>query len=157
MEQTIKPTLEISEALRESTDKILQFKGRSRRSEFWWTMAVVYFVNLVFPPIGFVLTIATIPLTFRRLHDTGRSGWWWGIGFILRLVLYGNIIYDFIRFFPSGINDFDVKMLLIKYLAILFVILLYSLVLMVMLCVDSEPFANKYGESPKYVGNDRRR
>ncbi|MBR5656057.1 MAG: DUF805 domain-containing protein [Prevotella sp.] len=157
MEQTIKPTLEISEALRESTDKILQFKGRSRRSEFWWTMAVVYFVNLVFPPIGFVLSIATIPLTFRRLHDTGRSGWWWGFGFILRLVLYGNIIYDFIRFFPNGINDADVKMLLIKYLAIVLVLLLYSLVLMIMLCVDSEPYANKYGESPKYVGYDRRR
>ena len=31
-----KPQLSFTEALREARGKLLQFNGRSRRSEFWW-------------------------------------------------------------------------------------------------------------------------
>lgn len=72
------PQLSFSEAFNNVTSKIFQFTGRSRRSEYWWTMALVYLLNIILTPfLGVFLSIATIPLTFRRLHDTGRSGWWW--------------------------------------------------------------------------------
>lgn len=33
------PQLSFSEAFNSATSKIFQFTGRSRRSEYWWTMA----------------------------------------------------------------------------------------------------------------------
>lgn len=87
------PSLSFSEALNKSTCKIFQFTGRSRRSEYWWTMLLVYLLNIVLTPfIGIFIDIATIPLTFRRLHDTGRSGWWWGICAILQVAFFISLL-----------------------------------------------------------------
>ena len=77
--------------------KFATFSGRARRSEYWWFVAfsiVVLLVALVIDnaaglkiegqQIGWVYTVAapllfipSIAVTVRRLHDTGRSGWWW--------------------------------------------------------------------------------
>ena len=83
------PQLSLSEALKEATSKVTQFTGRARRSEYWWTYLVVFILNLLLswtPILGgivsFVLGLAMIPLTFRRLHDTGRSGWMILLGLI---------------------------------------------------------------------------
>jgi uncharacterized membrane protein YhaH (DUF805 family) len=76
--------------------KYADFSGRSRRSEFWfgylaYVVAAVV-VNVIARVIGlqflsFVLVLAAIvPLWAsgaRRLHDTGRSGWWLFISFTL--------------------------------------------------------------------------
>ena len=73
------PSLGFSEAVNKAASDIFKFEGRSRRSEYWWSMVIVSLVGIVLTPLfGFVLNLLTIPLTFRRLHDTGRSGWWWG-------------------------------------------------------------------------------
>lgn len=84
--------------------KVFKFNGRASRSEFWWfflfTMLVNTFAELVLVDmideldaestrsILFLLmiwialivavlwmTIASITVSIRRLHDTGRSGW----------------------------------------------------------------------------------
>lgn len=82
------------------------FKGRARRSEYW--MAVL-FLSVVTIPGAFVLGliggllgetvgsliiglvslvwgilcfVASLSLCIRRLHDTGRSGWWYLLGLI---------------------------------------------------------------------------
>lgn len=101
--------------------KYADFKGRARRSEYWWAQLgwsiayfVVYtplFVVLIssptdangqvesFPVVGwafvavvFVFVLASIvPLLavlVRRLHDTGRSGWW----YFISLVPFGSIV-----------------------------------------------------------------
>ena len=116
------PSLTFSEATNKATNDIFKISGRSRRSEFWWTMGVVYLVNVFLTPfIGTILSLLAIPLKIRRLHDVGKSGWWWGWGFI------------------------------IKYLALWVFILIYKLILFIFYCMDSEPYANKYGDSPKYV------
>ncbi len=74
---------------------ITTFNGRASRSEFWWWILFTYIVNFVVSLIdnlvfnsggtwgmGFVtwivwviLTIATLAVGCRRLHDTGKSGW----------------------------------------------------------------------------------
>lgn len=100
-----------------------QFKGRARRSEYWYftlfnTLAtlVLYFFTALFAPAGllaaFYVLASLIPglaVCFRRLHDTGRSAWWLLIGLI-----------------PFG-----------------------GLVLLVFLVQDSQSGANNHGPNPK--------
>lgn len=88
------------------------FKGRSRRAEYWWPTVinaiigvVLYFLLIgqlmaayvsgveVMGSFGQILTIIGLlfglanivpglAVTVRRIHDTGRSGWWWFISCI---------------------------------------------------------------------------
>ena len=71
-----------------------KFKGRSSRAAFWYftlwfyaPLIPVYFVVVADAVVYFSLVAlhvlaAIIPLaavTVRRLHDTGRSGWWYWV------------------------------------------------------------------------------
>ena len=179
MATTATPTLSFIEALKSSTNKVLQFQGRARRSEYWWTMLVVYLAILVFPTVGLLLSIATIPLTFRRLHDTGRSGWWWGIGvllqiaFMIMLIAFKITLIAFMikltfntvmigiesdwPYMGDGILHMAyciISFFIAKYIVWILIILVYQGILLVFLCIDSEKGENKYGESPKYVESD---
>ena len=72
------------------------FEGRSRRSEYFYALL---FVNIVtsccaaVPALAAIWTLGTllpgIALVVRRLHDVGRSGWWY---FINLIPLVGTII-----------------------------------------------------------------
>ena len=80
------PQRSIGEALKAACNKIFQFNGRSRRSEFWWTALVVIIIcAITHDTISWLMNLLMIPITFRRLHDTGRSGWWWGAGIMTLL------------------------------------------------------------------------
>ena len=146
------PQLSIGEALKAACNKIFQFNGRSRRSEFWWTALVVLIINAITQDtISWLMYLLMIPITFRRLHDTGRSGWWWGAGIIATYAICIILAIDLgisslIHFPPAAVSAFLGKFILfaIAYIA-------YHIVMIVFLCQDSEPFENRYGESPKYV------
>ncbi len=162
MSKTI-PTLDFGEAITQAAKRILQFHGRARRSEYWWAMLVVVLSGIILTPFAaLVLDLATIPLTFRRLHDTGRSGWWWGIGAILK---YGFLIFFFgecIIMIAGAMTDitFDgygaaaAYAFLAKYTIWALLILAYNVMMLVFMCMDSEPYENEYGESPKYVDDE---
>ncbi len=84
------------------TQKYVDFSGRARRSEYWYFALFVIIVSVVAGIIdgilgtrdtisntGLVGGIASLALLLpnlgvgaRRLHDTGRSGWWLLIGLI---------------------------------------------------------------------------
>lgn len=76
------------------------FSGRARRSEYWWwalaSGAAITLAGLMDRALGttladstagsvgwvavavwLVLLVPSLAVLFRRLHDTGRSGWWW--------------------------------------------------------------------------------
>lgn len=150
------PMLGIAEALKAAGNKIFQFTGRSRRSEYWWTFLVVFLANFVLTPFGaFALSLLTIPLTFRRLHDTGHSGWWWGGLALLKVVLFVVFVYDALRLslYPvaAGFDDTGIIVFLLgKYILLVVLVVVYKIVLIVMLCIDSDPEPNRYGVSPKY-------
>ncbi len=80
----------------------IQFAGRLRRNRFWpayIVMCVISFVlgllvglagdSSIAPVLaalvslaGLYLTLVGLGLAARRLHDTGRSGWWLLIGLV---------------------------------------------------------------------------
>ena len=161
------PSLGFSEALNLAKTRLTDINGRSRRSEFWWCMLAAVIANFVFnliPILGglvsLVITLATIPLVIRRLHDTGRSGWYWGVGILLGIVFAGALGFGIMGNAGGLENVEDISDILALYaqafsspivLIAGLVNFIYCIYLLFLLCKDSQPFANKYGESPKYV------
>ena len=83
------------EAISEGFRNIVTFNGRASRSAFWWFFIGAIIIDLIGAIIGnaahavaiqyiiyALVAIGTVSLAVRRLHDTGKSGFWWLIGFI---------------------------------------------------------------------------
>ena len=92
--------------------KYAQFDGRSRRSEYWYfnLFYILILMALCIPAVGLLgfgqhmhstiitalggiiyfamaifclaVIVPSIAVMVRRLHDTGRSGWWYFISFV---------------------------------------------------------------------------
>ena len=171
------PSLDPIEAINTSFNKIFQFNGRSRRSEYWWTQTFILALNVLIPilvPTFFallclcLLDLMKIPLTVRRLHDTGRSGWWWGVEILLWFVFFICLSDDILHYVDVVLlsthepnlavspQSFVIDMLLdlFKHGIFFFAIMIYKLVLLIFCCLDSEPNENDYGDSPKYVESE---
>jgi uncharacterized membrane protein YhaH (DUF805 family) len=97
------------------TQKYVDFSGRARRSEYWWFALFNFIVGIVANVIdrvightilGVVVSLALLlpglSVGVRRLHDTGRSGWWLLIGLI---PLVGGIVL--LVFFVGDSNPGD--------------------------------------------------
>ncbi|MGM9482514.1 DUF805 domain-containing protein [Roseateles sp. NT4] len=71
-------------------NKYVDFSGRASRSEYWWFALFVFIGNVVLGMVshwaGLVFVLACLlpqlAAATRRLHDTGRSGWWQLIAFV---------------------------------------------------------------------------
>ena len=122
-------------AIRSFWSRFADFKGRSRRSEYWYVQLFLVVTNLAVAGIdlalmdgdvdrfianggggivGLIWIFATIvpalAVLIRRLHDAGKTGWWALVGFI-----------PFVG----------------------------AIVLLLFTVTDSSPGENKYGTSPK--------
>ena len=109
--QEIRP-LSFEEAIRHAASHVTEFRGRARRSEFWWTKLLILLVSIFLTPvIGQLLNLATIPLTFRRLHDGGHSGWWWGLKLLLGLGFWAIAVFALVcvvtKHYDERINSND--------------------------------------------------
>ena len=69
--------------------KYADFTGRARRKEFWMFVLFYFIVSIVLGIVDSIIGFQLLGLLFslgslipslaigaRRLHDTGRSGWW---------------------------------------------------------------------------------
>jgi uncharacterized membrane protein YhaH (DUF805 family) len=73
-----------------------EFSGRARRTEYWMFALISFIITAVLDLIGvaiklgaylgliyaLLVLIPSIAVAVRRLHDTGRSGWWLLLGLI---------------------------------------------------------------------------
>ena len=84
------------ESIQTVFQKYAVFEGRARRSEYWWFILGYSVVNSILSGLGQAFSgsavgtiisvisvivalgclVPNIAVTTRRLHDTGRSGWW---------------------------------------------------------------------------------
>ncbi|HSC14233.1 MAG TPA: DUF805 domain-containing protein [Gammaproteobacteria bacterium] len=85
-----------AESIRKCFTKYADFNGTASRSEFWWFMLFVYLVIAALSLLSTTLTsifavavlLPYLAVGARRLHDTGRSGWW----LLLLIVPFGVIV-----------------------------------------------------------------
>ena len=145
-----RPQMEFGESIKVCFNKFADFTGRARRSEYWWFYLFAQLVGSVTCGIGsLVCFIPMMAVTVRRLHDTGRSGWWYFLPLIIMLV--GMCI--FIPLVIAGDinkNDLMTGTGAVIYLVSLLAVLAISIMLLVFCCQDSHRDENKYGPSPKY-------
>jgi uncharacterized membrane protein YhaH (DUF805 family) len=97
------PNMSFRDAIRTCLRKYVDFTGRARRSEYWFFFLFTAIAGLVGaildaifgirsdvysgtgPIEGLIhlaLLLPSLAVGARRLHDTGRSGWWLLIGLI---------------------------------------------------------------------------
>ncbi len=74
-------------------ENFANFSGRARREEYWYYSLAVFVVSailsvlseagtvgVIFSIVSFLFSLCIIipgiAVSVRRLHDTGRSGWW---------------------------------------------------------------------------------
>lgn len=110
-----------TEAISMCYSKYATFNGRASRSEYWYfalynfllaiPVSVIFvalvrsygpgafvIVGVLIAVIGLINLLPGISVCVRRLHDTGRSGWWYWIG----LIPYIGVLVLFIFMLLSG-------------------------------------------------------
>jgi uncharacterized membrane protein YhaH (DUF805 family) len=111
------------EAISSCFKNFATFSGRARRAEYWWWTLFASLVALApqIVNVGIIrmdgsvnwfsliaLLIILFPgvaVSVRRLHDTGRSGWWLLIN-LVPLIGYFIFLYWMIKRGDQGSNQF---------------------------------------------------
>lgn len=163
-----KPQPSFPEAVRKGCNRLFDFHGRTRRSDFWWFMLAYMVCNLILtniweaflPPLAAVicdLVVLSLALavTVRRLQDRGASKWWVFANYISTAVYtlynYGTGIGEELMSVNAS-PEASMSMLTDPIFIIsLIVVMITGLVTFVLCVLDGKPEPNKYGPSPKYI------
>lgn len=171
------PQLTFGEAVKTCLKKYADFTGRARRSEYWFfylfyilVVVVASFVFVILGLLGMPKIIGTFgnlvvalgfilpqyAVGFRRLHDTGRSGWWIGSYLLFGLVVAAQVVFvalDYVQYGGMGMMCEFVTENVGAFVGLLLtggIAVVWNIALIVLCVLDSKPEANKYGPSPKY-------
>ena len=95
-----------------TTAAYAQFEGRASRSEYWWfylfTLLATAVADRLSGTVGniasLVFFLPSLALAARRLHDVGRSGWW----FLLVFTIIGIpvVLYWLVKDSDKGKNAY---------------------------------------------------
>ncbi len=85
------------EAIKLYFKNYLNFSGRASRSEYWFAYLFTFLVSTVAGILGTTVStiislaflLPSLAIAFRRLHDIGKSGWWY---LMLLIPIAGPII-----------------------------------------------------------------
>ena len=102
--------MNFTESISSCFSNYITFSGRSSRSEFWWFSLFIFVVSIIaavadgamFNPLrhggsaqvfsslwSLIVVLPFISVAVRRLHDIGRTGWWY---WIAAIPLIGSIV-----------------------------------------------------------------
>lgn len=142
------------------------FKGRSRRMEYWsfmlgnslisWGISavfeaafgdehpVIFWLNWAEFPIWLIPSIA---ITIRRFHDTGRSGWLLLISVVVAALGFVPVFYISFKIIqdPKVMSSIPITI----YIGGCVLALAGSIYASVITLLDSQPGENKWGPNPK--------
>jgi uncharacterized membrane protein YhaH (DUF805 family) len=160
--------MSFGDAIGETLFNYMNFRDRAARAEFWWWQlfaSIVIIVAIILDILiffvfghGYIMPFLTVTwlalifpslsVTVRRLHDSGRSGWW----LLLSVAFY---ILTVIAVFATGANDPSTRLsgaaaILVTVPAILAA--LAGLVILVFMFFPSNPGNNRYGPN-RYAGD----
>ena len=157
--------MSFSAAVRSALTRYATFAGRARRAEYWWFYLFNILVSLATGVVDRVLDTAfdnevgvvgvvtslglllpNLAVTARRLHDTGRTGWWMLLPAAPVLV---TIVAAVGAAFTAGSDGAPTGTAIVVLLGGGLLTLAAFITLLVFLCLDSNPGPNKYGPSPK--------
>ena len=146
--------MEFGEAIKSFFNRYVDFQGRSSRSEFWWVQLFLFivgfvvsffasfliFISTVIAQLFYVMLllfqlgvlIPSIALSVRRLHDTGRSG------FFVLMPLAA------LPFYFAGL--FNLNEALLGFGGLIY--LGTAITLIVFFCLPGEDAKNKFGTNP---------
>ncbi len=146
--------MEFGEAIKSFFNRYVDFQGRSSRSEFWWVQLFLFivgfgagflagffiFISPVITQLFYVILllfqlgvlIPSIALSVRRLHDTGRSG------FFMLMPLAA------LPFYFAGL--FNLNEALLGFGGLIY--LGTAITLIVFFCLPGEDAKNKFGTNP---------
>jgi len=176
--QQPRPMLSFGAAVKTCLSKFINFKGRARRSEYWWYFLFATCVSWVFSMagskipllsivgmlVGTVLTIPQLSALTRRLHDTGHSGWWVAIYTLLYIVVFacfgilmGPLLsnmsesMDMNQFAEQVVNAVANHPGISGTMIICaLLVLIITIITLIFSLRDSQRQTNRYGASPKY-------
>lgn len=147
--------------------RLLDFRGRTRRAEFWpylLLLAGIYLLGFVFLFMGGMrggllggvmvlfllvglLALLAFAATVRRVHDVGWSGWWVGAYVLLTLLFIANALYSRARVLAGD------QGMMMDYFPLIAGLALFQnglgLLLLVLCVLDGTPGPNRFGPDPK--------
>lgn len=155
------PARTFGQAISVCLGRYFQFSGRASRSEYWYfvlfsmlaTMAASLIDSVVFyvpsweeyGPVGTLvwwgLLVPSLAVTWRRLHDTNRSGWWVGGLFIILPMAFLIMPLFFPALFMTDSEAWIGFWLIVPVLAFI----VYMIILFVFVCTRGELQPNRYG------------
>lgn len=111
--------MSFQEAISSGLSRYFDFDTRSSRSEYWYWVLFVILLSIVAGVIDSIifdapilrslvtlgLLIPGIAVSVRRLHDIGRSGWWYLIA-LIPLIGALVLIYWFVQPGTPGSNEY---------------------------------------------------
>ena len=159
---------EFYESIRVCFANYANFKGRARRSEFWWFVLFAVILTSLTMGVGFLaVAVPLAAVSVRRLHDishtltitTGsaaRGGRLFNLGSVLNygewcvafhfliFAVVAVLFYLFFVFFTPSFAEETVFKVLAS------VLLVATVVMVALYCLDSDKKDNRHGLSPKY-------
>ena len=176
--------MDFGQAIATGFKKYVTFSGRASRSEYWfWVLFTIIgsivtgtldyalfsendFASPLNSIFGLICFLPGLAVGFRRLHDIGRSGWWWLIaltiiGAIVTLILDRavfsdsdlsplNAIFNLVCFLPSlavavrRLHDIGRT----GWWILIALTIIGTIVLIVWACQKSDSGPNAYGPPP---------
>ena len=111
--------MSFQEAVKSGFDHYVNFKGRAARPAYWWWFLFAVIVGIVTSLIDNILgtgsvinSLAALALflpglsvLIRRLHDSGKSGWWVLIAFLPLIGLIVLLVFVLTKSDP-GSNEY---------------------------------------------------